>query len=176
MFGTEKTTATPTSKTNVAKPIKQTTTTAKPTTTTIATTTTLSTTTTTKEIALAINATTNNENEKIINKESTMTALKNLAPVLNQQSNHTSKTLALNTRLINEAVNPKITKAINNGFGLGLLFLGIFGIININTQENISNLFKKKLLVRNALVLVIGLGFILNSLTVLIYRIKIPTA
>ncbi len=174
MFGAEKTTATPIAHTN--KPIKQTpTTTVKPTTTTVRPTTTLITTTTQKEIVVALNSTIKDDTEKIVNKEETMTALKNLAPVLNQQSNNLNKTLMLNTQLINEAINPKITKAINNGFGLGLLFLGIFGIININAQDNVSNLFKKKLLMKNALVLIIGLGFILNNLITLIYKIKVPT-
>lgn len=175
MFGAEKTTSTPVLKVSATEPIEPTTTTIKSTTTTLVTTTTLLATTTTKENTMMINSTISNDDKKTINQEDTALAFKNLAPVLNKQANRTNETLALNTRLINEAVNPKITKAINNSFGLGLLFLGIFGIININTQENISNQFKKKLLIRNAIVLVISLGFIVNNLTSIVYKVKIPT-
>ncbi len=175
MFGAEKTA-------NIApttKPIKTTTTTIKPTTTTLATTTTSLATTTTKTEdvlpATLINSTVKNEGEITIKNEETMIDLKNIAPLLNKQSSDIEKSLALNTHLVGEIINPKLAKTINNSFGVGLLFLGIFGIININTQGDISNMFKKRLLIRNTLVLVIGLGFILNNLATLIYRIKVPT-
>ncbi|HRZ29286.1 MAG TPA: hypothetical protein P5052_00525 [Candidatus Paceibacterota bacterium] len=177
MFGTEKiATITPT-----AKPtIKTTTTTVKPTTTTLLKTTTTSlATTTTEEIVInqtpLLNATIKADGEVTVIKEETMTALKNLTPILNKQLSDTKNSLALNTEVIGEMINPKLTKAINNGLGLGLLFLGIFGIISINAQDDISNMFKKRLLAKNALILVIGLGFILNNLTALIFKIKVPT-
>jgi hypothetical protein len=172
MFGTEKN--------NVAKPaiIKSASTNVaistipNITTTKLVTTTTIATTTTT--IMKIVNAIDNSNNKREGAKENHITLLKNIAPVLNQQSEQNNKT-TLGLHVVNDVVNHKTIKNINNSFGMGLLFLGIFGIINISSENTISNIFRKKLLIRNSLVLIIGLGFLLNNITSFIYKIRIPT-
>lgn len=115
------------------------------------------------------------ESIKNIKKENQVTLLKNIAPVLYKQSEQQNKINSVKLKVIYEMIKPKTTKIINNSFGLGLLFLGIFGIININTNNSITNIFRKKLLVKNVLILIIGFGFLLNNITLLIYKIRIPT-
>lgn len=173
MFGTEKS--------NVVKsmPVKSidtkviTSTIPSTTTTKLITTTTIATTTTT--IMKIVNAIDNSNDKRKDIKENEVTLLKNIAPVLNQQSEQNNKTASLSLQIVNDVVSHKTVKTINNSFGIGLLFLGIFGIINISSENTISNMFRKKLLIRNSLVLIIGLGFLLNNITIFIYKIRIPT-
>jgi len=172
MFGTEKTSVAP-----IKSPVR--TPKAPPTTLPIKVATTISATstslTTTTKIAPVeikiVNATesvgTENKNE--------VTLITNIAPVLQQQSNEANKELAMGLQLVSEVVKPETVKTINNSFGLGLLFLGIFGIINISSESSLTNSFKRKLFLRNAFVLIIALGFLLNNITHIVYQIRIPT-
>ena len=179
LFGTEKNNV----NNNTINKINTTTTTIVPTTTKMITTTVP----TTKEVTTTSTSSTtsttlikyvNNidisNNENIV-KKNEVTLLKNIAPVLNKQSLQKNQNTSLELKAVYETINIKTTKAINNSFGVGLLFLGIFGIINISREESISNIFKKRLLIKNTLVLIIGLGFLLNNITSLIYKIQIPT-
>lgn len=173
MFGSEKNTNTVQAK----APVKIITTT---TTTKIAkatTTTTVVVSTTTKPIleeVKIVNAIIDNSVKNNIKTED-KTLLKNIKSTIYVQGEDKNKTLALGVEVLKGTINTKTTKAVNGGVGLGLLFLGIFGIINITSQNDLAIGFRKNLLIRNAFVLVIGLGFLLNNLGTLITKIKIPT-
>lgn len=169
MFGAEKQiVAKPQAFTTTTKPLIQTTVS-----TTLKTTTTINTTTTKVDIAESkmINATESVD----VKKKNEVTLITNIAPIIKQQSENANKELALGLQLVSEVVKPSTIKIVNNSFGLGLLFLGIFGIINISSENSISNSFKRKLFLKNAFVLIIALGFLLNNMTRIIYQIKIPT-
>jgi hypothetical protein len=169
MFGSEKNTTTA-----MPKTVIKTTVTTKVIRTTTSTTTTTTTTKPVVEIAVkVINSTI--DTTPIIEKENNKTLLKNISSTIYTQSDSVNRPIALGINVLKNATNNKTTKVINNGFGLGLLFLGIFGIININTQESITRTFKKNLMLKNALVLFIGLGFLLNNFSSFITKIKIPT-
>jgi len=174
MFGTEKIA----SNTPV---IKKSVTSTKPATTTIKQTTTSASTTSTTLVELVeekraiVNAIEYNEEKKIIIKENEYTLLKNIAPLINQQSQENNQIALVGFEIVNSVINPKLIKVINNGFGAGLLFLGIFGIINISTETSINNMFRRKLLIKNMLVLLIGFSFVLNNIIVWVYKIRIPT-
>jgi len=165
MFGTEKIA-------NNTPVIKKSVTSTKPTTTTIKQTITSASTTSTKLVELVeekraiVNATEYNEEKKIIIKENEYTLLKNIAPLINQQSQENNQIALVGFEIVNSVINPKLIKVINNGFGAGLLFLGIFGIINISTETSINNMFRRKLLIKNMLVLLIGFSFVLNNIIV----------
>jgi hypothetical protein len=150
-------------------PVLSKTTSAVTSTTTIPSTTTTIVTTTTKFI---------NNTEKVNSteiKENGITLLENIAPIIKEQSKDKDQKAALSLELVKNIISPESIKKANHTFGMGLLFLGIFGIINIGNQNNIAATFKRKLFLRNAFVLIIGLGFLLNNITNIIYRIKIPT-
>jgi len=176
MFGSEKSTIVIQPKTTI-KTIPSTTSTmriiSKPTSTTSISSTTTSTTEPIKlETTKIVNATINKDN---IQKGNDKTLLTNLNSVILEQSQSKNQSFALGVNMVHNIINPKTAKTINNSLGMGLLFLGIFGILNISSQDKISNIFRKNLLGRNALMLLIGLGFLLSNFGYLIIKIKIPT-
>jgi formate-dependent nitrite reductase membrane component NrfD len=63
---------------------------------------------------------------------------------------------------------------MDNGFGIGLLFLGIFGIINIHNENQLAHGFKRKALLKNLAIFVVGVGLILSGYTGLFAQIKLP--
>ena len=132
-------------------------------------------TTTSTIVSTTTNFINNTEKESIEIKENKITLLKSIAPIIKEQSNNKDQNAALSLELVKNVISPESIKKVNNSFGLGLLFLGIFGIINIGNQNNIATAFKRKLFLKNAFVLIIGLGFLLNNITNIIYKIKIPT-
>lgn len=173
MFGAEKTITVIQPKTAIkvtptTRAIKVT----KPTSTTSSISTTVSTTEPIAETTKIVNAVVN---DNTANNISDKTLLTNISSTILEQSNPKNQSLALGVDMARNMVSPKITKTINNSFGVGLLFLGIFGILNINSQDKIPNIFRKNLLGQNTLVLLIGLGFLLSNFGYLIIKIKIPT-
>lgn len=182
MFGSEKNTipaqqkievkaTTLTTKTEKLAPHTITTKIAKTTTTTILATSTTIPAVLIPEIAI-VNSTI--QKETVATTISDKTMLTNIAPVILGQSETKNQSLALGVNMIHDAVNPKITTAINNSFGMGLLFIGIFGILNINSNDQISNIFKKTLLAKNTLLFIIGLSFLLNNFSYLLLKIRVP--
>jgi hypothetical protein len=145
------------------------------TTSTIVSTTTIPSTTSTVVATTTTKFINNTERESTEIKENKITLLKSIAPIIKEQSNNKDQNAALSLELVKNVISPESIKKVNNSFGLGLLFLGIFGIINIGNQNNIATAFKRKLFLKNAFVLIIGLGFLLNNITNIIYKIKIPT-
>ena len=171
MFGTEKISVAP-----VKSPVR--TPKAPPTTLPMQATTTptssTSLTTTTKIAPTEIKVVNATESVGVKNNDK-VTLITNIVPVLQQQSDESNKDLAMGLQLVSEVVKPETVKTINNSFGIGLLFLGIFGIINISSESSLTNSFKRKLFLRNAFVLIIALGFLLNNITHIVYQIRIPT-
>lgn len=136
----------------------------------------VTTTTTTKSIPIPEIAVVNStiDTSPVAVKTNDKTLLTNVGPVILQQSQSKNQSLSLGVNMVHETIKPKVTASINNGFGMGLLFIGIFGIMNINSNDKISNIFKKTLLAKNALLLLIGLTFLLNNFGYLLLKIKVP--
>ncbi len=173
MFGTEKNINTTTVKVPIKNIVTTTTTKVIRTTTTTKLTTTTVTEPMVEEVKI-VNTTVDNtakDNTKVEDR----TLLKNIEVTIYNQGEEKNKTLALGVSALKGTISTKTTRTINNSLGMGLLFLGIFGIMNISSQNNLTFGFRKNLLIRNSLVLIIGLGFLLNNLGVLIVKIRIPT-
>lgn len=100
--------------------------------------------------------------------------LQNVSLMLNDQNVLTSDSKIIGYTLTKDVVDGSFLKWIDNGFGIGLLFLGIFGIINIHNENQLAHSFKRKALLKNLAIFVVGIGLILSGYTGLFAQIKLP--
>ncbi len=100
--------------------------------------------------------------------------LRNIASIINEQSANDSSVKIIGYTITKDIVNDDFLKIFDNGAGIGLLFLGIFGIINIHQNAQLGHSFRRKALLKNLAIFVIGVGLIVSSFNNLFAQIKTP--
>lgn len=100
---------------------------------------------------------------------------KNIAKIINQNSvEKTSVKGFIGYNLTKDLINQSWIKTFDNSMGIGLLFLGIFGIINIYNNNQIKVEFKRKLLAKNFLIILIGVGLFTSNFIIGISNVRTP--